>query len=261
MEKVTAIVTCQNREDEIEACLKSVRWADELIVVDSGSTDRTVELARPYADRLLVHEYRSAAAQRNWAIPQASHPWVLIIDSDEVMPESLREEIRKELKNPRFGRYRVFRRGIFLGREMKHGGWANDQNNILFRKDTYRFSDDEVHPVLLPEDNPGILKNRLDHYTHRTVDEFIVKSHRYAVWSARKYLRRGRKGRAANILLHPLYNFCRNYVFRLGFLDGAQGVISAVLSSCYVAEKYARLWDLGRNNGQEPGAEEKGKER
>lgn len=261
MEKVTAIVTCQDREAEIEACLKSVRWADELIVVDSGSTDRTLERARKFADRILVHEYQSAAAQRNWAIPQASHPWILIIDSDEVMPDGLRDEIKKELAEPRFGCYRVFRRGIFLGREMKHGGWASDQNNILFRRADYRFSDDEVHPVLIPAARPGIFRNRLDHYTHRSIDEFIVKSHRYAVWGARKYYRRGRKGRAASILLHPLFNFCRNYVFRLGFLDGAQGLISAVLSSCYVAEKYARLWDLTRNNAPEPGVGEKGKER
>ncbi len=159
MEKVTAIVTCHNREGEIEACLKSVRWVDELIVVDSGSTDRTVELARPYADRMLVHEYRSAAAQKNWAIPRAAHPWILIIDSDEVMPDSLRDEILEELENPRFGRYRVFRRSIFLGREMKHGGLAHDQNDIVFRKDEYRFSDDEVHAVLLPEAKSG--RNKL----------------------------------------------------------------------------------------------------
>lgn len=252
MEKVTAIVTCQDRENEIEACLKSVRWADELIVVDSGSTDRTVERARPWTDRLLFHEYLSESAQRNWVIPQAAHPWILIIDSDEVMPEPLRDEIRRELENPRYGRYRVCRRGIFLGREMKHGGWASDQNNILFRRDVYRFSDDEVHPVLLPADRPGIFKNRLDHYTHRSVDEFITKSHGYAVAGARKYLRRGRRGRAANIFFHPFFNFCRNYVFRLGFLDGERGLVSAVLSSCYVAEKYARLWDLTRKKGEPP---------
>ncbi len=261
MEKVTAIVTCQDREDEIEACLKSVRWVDELIVVDSGSTDRTVERARPLADRVLVHEYRSAAAQKNWAIPRATHPWILIIDSDEVMPEPLRDEIRKELRNPRFGRYRVFRRAIFLGRVMKHGGLAHDQNDIIFRKETYRFSDDEVHAVLLPADKSGIFKTPLDHYTHRSVDEFIVKSHRYALWGARKYLRRGRKGRAINILLNPLYNFFRNYIFRLGFLDGPPGLVSAVLSSCYVAEKHARLWDLTREKGPGSGSGENGENR
>lgn len=251
MDKITGIVTCFNRENEIEQCLESISWVDELIVVDSFSTDRTVELAKKYADVFLEHEYLSAAAQRNWTIPRASHPWILIIDSDEVMPEELRDEIQEELKNPLFERYRVFRRGIFLGRKMKHGGWQRDQNNILFRKDKYHFSDDEVHPVLLPEDKPGIFENRLIHYTHRSIDEFITKANKYSTWSARKYLRRGNKGSVSNIFFHPVFNFCKNYIFRLGFLDGAQGLISAVLSSCYVAEKYAKLWELGRNKSED----------
>ena len=203
MEKISAIVTSFNREDEIEECLRSVSWVDELIVVDSFSTDRTVELAEKYADRLLHHEYLSAAAQRNWTIPQASHPWIMIIDSDEVMPEELRDEIKKEMEAPRYQRYRVWRKGIFLGREMKHGGWQRDQNNILFKKDIYRFSDDEVHPILLPESEYGIFDNKLTHYTHRTIDEFVVKANKYATWSARKYLRHGRKGNVVNIFFHP----------------------------------------------------------
>ncbi len=251
MNKVSGIVTCFNKENEIEQCLRSVRWVDELIVVDSFSTDRTAERAKKYADVFLEHEYLSAAAQRNWTIPHATHPWILIIDSDEVMPVELRDEIIRELKNPRYGRYRVFRRCFFLGREMKHGGWQRDQNNILFQKDIYHFSDDEVHPILLPDDKPGLFSNRLLHYTHHSIDEFVVKANKYATWSARKYLRHGRKGAAVNILFHPVFNFCKNYIFRLGFLDGVHGLISAVLSSCYVAQKYARLWDLARCNPEE----------
>ena len=244
MEKISAIITCFNREDEIEQCLESVRWVDELIVVDSFSTDRTIELARKYADKFLQHEYLSAAAQRNWAIPQAAHPWILIIDSDEVMPPELGEEIRRELEKPRYGRYRVYRRGFFLGVEMKHGGWNRDTNNIVFRQDRYRFNDDEVHPLLLPEDDYGIFRNRLIHYTHRSIDEFVRKANIYATWAALKYYRQGKKGAAAKIFFHSAYNFLRNYIFRRGFLDGDRGLISAVLSSCYVAEKYAKLWEL-----------------
>ncbi len=253
MEKVTGIVTCFNREDEIEQCLQSVRWVDELIVVDSFSTDRTVERAKPFADIFYQHAYITATDQRSRAISRASHPWILIIDSDEVIPDELRDEIIQELKNPSYGKYRVFRRGFFLGEEMKHGGWQRDQNNILFRKDTYYFSDDEVHPVLLPDDTPGIFKNRLLHYTLPTLDEFVDNARRYATLGARKYLRKGRKGIAANIFFHPLFNFCKNYIFRLGFLDGSRGLISAVLSSCYVAQKHARLWELvNRKQGKNP---------
>jgi len=169
------------------------------------------------------------------------------------MPPELAGEIRRELERPRYGRYRVYRRGFFLGVELRHGGWARDTNNILFRKDRYRFNDDEVHPVLLPEDPYGLFRNRLIHYTHRSIEEFVRKADTYATWAARKYFRQGKRGTAAKIFFHPAYNFIRNYVFRRGFLDGARGLISAVLSSCYVAQKYAKLWELTRAKKSSPG--------
>ena len=246
MNRISGIVTCFNSMPYIRDCLNSIRWADELIVVDSFSTDGTADLARGIADRFFQREYVSESGQRNWAIDRAAHDWIVMIDSDEVMPETLRDEIRFTVAQPRFTRYKVFRRGIFLGREMKHGGWNRDKNNILFRRDIYRFDGAEVHSRLIPDREFGVLKNRLVHYTHRSVDEFIRKSNRYAGQVARGYLRRGKRGTAARMFFHSVFNFTRNYVFRLGFLDGERGLISAVLSSCYVAEKYARLWDLTR---------------
>jgi len=246
MEKISGIVTCFNRMEEIASCLDSVSWVDELVVIDSFSTDGTAEVGRAKADVFLQHEYVSAAAQRNWAMERTSHDWTLIIDSDEVMPPELAEEIRAEMEHPGFARYRVRRRGIFLGREMKHGGWASDTNNILFRKSNYRFNDDEVHPRLIPDGPAGLFSHRLDHYTHRSIDEFTRKSNKYATWAARKMQRQGKQGHPAKILLHPLYNFFKVYLLRGGFLDGARGLISAVLSSAYVAEKYAKLWELDR---------------
>jgi len=245
--KISAIVTCCNNMPYVEACLRSVAWVDELIVVDSGSRDGTKEVARRYADRFFQREYTSESEQRNWAIAQASHDWIAIIDSDEVMPPSLRDELRETLLNPAYDRYCVRRRGIFLGREMKHAGWKSDRNNILFRKDLYRFNDAAVHSRLVPEGPCGLLKNKLLHYTHRSLEEFVKKSNRYAALQAQAYYRRGRKGGAAKIALRPAFNFIWNYVFRRGFLDGARGLISAVLASCYIAEKYALLWELEKD--------------
>jgi len=213
-------------------------------VVDSFSADRTVELAKPYADKFFQRGYLTDANQKNWAFEQASHPWIAIIDSDEIIPKPLRDEIREILKNPRYGYYQVYRRGIFLGKEMKHGGWNRDKNYILFRKDRYRFNEDEVHAKLIPEEEFGIFNSRLIHFTHRSIDEFVVKSNSYATHSAKKYFRKGRKGTTAKIFFHPLFTFLKVYIFRLGFLDGARGMISATLSSAYVAEKYAKLWEL-----------------
>jgi len=246
MPKVTAIVTCFNREGEIGACLESLGWADELIVVDSGSSDRTVEICRRYTKNVFEHEYLSPGNQKNWAIEKATHPWIVSIDSDEVMPPELAAEIRRTLEDPRFQLYLVYRRGFFLGTELKHGGWNRDRNYLLFRRETYRYTE-EVHERLLPETACGVFREKLIHYTHRSIDEFVKKSSRYASWGAEKYLRKGRRGTAAAIFGHSIFNFLRNYVFRLGFLDGTPGLIVAMLSSYYVAEKWAKLWELEQN--------------
>ncbi|HOO76553.1 MAG TPA: glycosyltransferase family 2 protein [bacterium] len=256
MVDISAIVTCCDNMPYIESCLRSLCWADELIVVDSGSRDRTDEVARRYAHRFFRREYTSESEQRNWAIDQATHAWIVIIDSDEVMPEALRDELLETVRDPLYGRYFVFRRGIFLGREMRYGGWNRDLNNILFRKDRYRFDGARVHARLVPEEPAGVLKNRLIHYTHRSIDEFVRKSSRYAALQAEAYARGRRGAAAARIAANPVFNFLKNYVFRRGFLDGAHGLISAVLSSCYVAEKYARLWELENSTRRFPGAPE-----
>ncbi len=127
MEKISGLITCCNSMPHIEACLKSMTWVDELVVVDSFSTDRTPEVARKYADKFFQREYTSPGDQKNWAIAQTVHPWILAIDSDEVLPEKLRNEIQETLKNPRFKRYKVYRKNYFLGREMKHGSWNTDK--------------------------------------------------------------------------------------------------------------------------------------
>ncbi len=244
MEKVSGVVVCYNNMPYIKNCLESMTWVDELIVVDSFSDDGTEKLGEEYADRFIQHEYISAGNQKNFAFSQASHPWVAVIDSDEIMPAPLRDEIRRTLQDPQYGYYQVYRRGIFLGKEMKHGGWNRDKNYLLIRPDRYRFNEDEVHERLIPENDFGIFKNRLIHYTHRSLDEFVRKSNNYATRSARKYHRAGKKGTPSKIFFHPFYNFLKVYLFRFGFLDGVRGLISAALSSAYVAEKYAKLWEL-----------------
>ncbi len=260
MEKISAIVTCHNREGEIERCLESLRWADELIVVDSYSSDRTPELAGKWADRFYQREYLSPGAQKNWAIERAAHGWILVVDSDEEVPPALAREVRRELESPGFDCYRVRRRAVFLGREMRFGAWATDSNYFLFRRGRYKYTE-EVHERLLPEDRRGRFRRPLIHYTHRSLDEFIEKSHRYAAAGAGKYYSQGRRGYAARAFFHPVFNFTWNYFFRLGFLDGARGLISGVLSSAYVAEKYARLWELSRKKRSGGGSPTEGETR
>ncbi len=244
MEKVSAIVICNNREKEIGPCLKSLRFADEVVVVDSFSTDGTPAVARALADRFYQRTFRFHGNQKNWAIERTSHPWIVAIDSDEVVPDDLRDEILRTLESPAADIYRVYRRNFLFGREMKHAAWRTDTVAILFRKDRYRFLTAALHSDLVPPGKPAYLKSRLIHHPHRSIDEFVRKSSSYAAGTALKYFREGQRGAAVRMFLHPCFNFLKNYVFRRGFLDGAPGLISAVLSSGYVAEKYARLWEL-----------------
>ncbi len=248
--KVSAIVVCYNREHEIGPCLRSLRWADEVVVVDSFSTDNTPAVARKYADRFYQRPYRFPGNQKNWAIDQTSHPWIVAIDSDEIVPEELRDEILRTLQSPRFDNFRAYRKNYLFGREMKHGGWRTDTVAILFRKDRYRFLADAPHADVIPPGRHGLFRTRLIHYPHRSIDEFVLKSSNYASGTARKYFRAGRRGTAMKAFLHPCGNFLKNYLLRGGFLDGAPGLISAVLSSGYVAEKYARLWELEQTRGE-----------
>lgn len=244
MEKISAIVTCFNREEEIGSCLESLKWADELIVVDSFSTDGTVEIARGPAAKFFQRRYVSPGEQKNWAIRQASYSWILAIDSDEMIPPALRDEILSEMKNPRYHQYKAYRRNFFRGKEIKHCGWDTDKIIIIFKKDRYRYREDVVHDRLIPEDRFGFFKNKVIHHPHRSIEDFINRSNRYARGGAKKYFREGRRGTAFKMLLHAVFNFLKMYVFRLGFLDGARGLVICTLSSCYVAEKYARLWEM-----------------
>jgi len=243
-EPISAVVVCMNREGEIEQCLQSLRWAEELVVVDSFSTDRTPEIARRYADKFFQREYASIGDQRNWALEQTSHRWILMIDSDEMVPGDLRDEIREALRNPRAQRYAVYRRNFFLGREMKHGGWNTDRMTILFRKDRYRYPVGAPHVRPVPEEKGGVLSRRLIHHSHRSIGEFVMKSNHYATGMAQEYFRRGKRGPPRALFGHALYNFFKVYLLRLGFLDGAHGLVSATLSSYYVAEKWAKLGEL-----------------
>jgi len=248
MEKISAIVTCFNREKEIGVCLESLKWADELIVVDSFSTDRTAEIAAAYADKFFRRKYISPGEQKNWAIGRASHPWILAIDSDEVVPPALRDEIMSELEKPRYHQYKAYRRNFFLGKEIKHCGWDTDKIIIIFRKDRYRYREDVVHDRLLPEDRFRFFENKVVHHPHRSIEDFISRSNRYSRGGAEKYFREGKRGGALKMFFHAAFNFLKMYFFRLGFLDGARGLIICTLSSCYVAEKYAHLWELSQKN-------------
>ncbi len=245
-EKVTVIIPTYNEEHNIEDCLKSVLWADEIMVVDSFSTDRTVEIAKKYAHRILQHEYINSATQKNWAIPQASNEWVMIVDADERVTPELRDEILRELENPRYDGYYIGRRNFFLGFPLDHGGWSpkDDRNIRLFRKSLSRYEQKEVHADVIVKGKVGSLKNHLIHYTYRSLSDYFRKFDRYTTWAAMDIVKAGKKPNFVNLVLRPIGDFIKFYIIKGGFLDGLPGLIIALLSSYYVVVKYVKAWEL-----------------
>ncbi|MCX8038310.1 MAG: glycosyltransferase family 2 protein [Candidatus Sumerlaeia bacterium] len=244
-EKLSVLVPTFNEEHNIRACLESVRWADEVVVVDSFSTDRTRDIAREIADRVLEHEYINSATQKNWAIPQMSHPWVLIVDSDERVTPALRDEILAVLENPGgLDGFRIGRINHFLGKRVRFCGWQHDCVLRLFRRDLGRYQDREVHAdVIIESGRVGRLQNKLLHYTFDSFEQYLKKFDRYTSWAAGDRGRLTRRVRWHHLALRPAWRFVRQYVFQLGFLDGLTGLVLCSLAAYSVFLKYAKLWE------------------
>jgi len=243
-EKLTVIVPTYNEEKNIEACLKSLTFADEIIVVDSFSTDKTKDIALKFTDNFIEHEYVYSTKQKNWIIPKAKYKWILLVDADERVDEKLKNEILSVLENaPTFDAYWIRRRNFISGREIKHGAWGRDKVIRLFKRDRCRYEDKEVHGEIIVDGKTGKLKNKLIHYTYNNVDEYISKLIRYSVWGANQRYKEGWKGSLINVIFQPPFIFFKNYILYLGFLDGIDGFIVEILNSYYVLLKYIRLWE------------------
>lgn len=252
--KVTVLVPCCNEEENIEECLAGVRWADEIMVVDSGSADKTLEIARRFTDRILEHEYVNSAAQKNWAIPQASHKWVLVVDCDERVTPELRDEILEVLKQDGagFDGFRIHRTNHFFGKRIKRCGWERDDVLRLFRRDKSRYLDREVHADVIVDGKTGRLKGKFLHYTYRSFDQYFKKFERYTTWASGDLYNRGSKAGVINLFFRPIWRFFRMYVVRLGFLDGIEGLILCTLAAFSVFTKYAKLRERIRKDGKAP---------
>ncbi len=225
-EKLSVIVTSFNEEINIKDCLESVSFADEVLLVDSFSTDATLDLARKVLGvRILQREYFGSAAQKNWAMDQTVHPWILIVDADE---RSIR------------------RRNLFLDRLIRHSGWSTDRVVRLIRRGAARYPKRRVHADIRPEGHTPILENALLHYTFRSLGQYLEKLHRYAEWGAADAYRKGKKVGAVELLLRPLWRFVRMYVFQAGFLDGSHGLVLCMLQAYGVFLKWAKLWEWRR---------------
>lgn len=228
---LSVLIPCYNEESNIRDCLESVKWAEEILLVDSFSTDRTLEIAKEYPVRILQHEYINSAAQKNWAIPQVTHEWVLIVDCDERVTPALKEEIEAVLNGPpdKDG-YWIRRENYLLGKPVRHAGWGNDRVLRLFRKNAGRYQKKRVHAEIIL-DNAGELSGKLVHYSIDSMQKWIEKINRYTTWKSQDKFEKGFRFAIAQSLLRPVSRFFKDYVIRLGFLDGFNGFLIAVMSS------------------------------
>jgi glycosyltransferase involved in cell wall biosynthesis len=252
---VTAIIPAGNEAHQIEEAIRSVLWADEiLVIVDAASTDGTAERAAAADPRVIVkiHEYGYSAAQKNWAIPQASHPYVFLLDADERVPDDLREEILALLQAPpEHDAYWIYRRNHFLGHLMKHGGWQTDKVIRLFRREC-RYEDLRVHAEITGYRSVGFLKSCLQHDTFRDWNQYLAKLHRYTTWAAEQDFLDGKRAGFGKVVFRPWGRFIKQYWIRLGFLDGIPGAVAAFIGTYGVFLKYAKVWDLFRKNPSGP---------
>jgi glycosyltransferase involved in cell wall biosynthesis len=247
-EKISAVITSFNEETNIEDCIKSVLWCDEVLLVDSFSADRTVEIARGYPQVLILqHEYFGSAAQKNWAMDRTSHPWILIVDADERVTDALAGEIRELLgRGPDADHYSIRRQNIFVDRIIRHSGWSTDRVVRMVRRGKARYPKRRVHADMRPEGKTPTLESPLLHYTFRSFDQYLEKFHRYAEWGAAEAYRRGKRAGIVELAGRPLWRFFRMYILQAGFLDGRHGFILCTLQAYGVFLKWAKLWEWRR---------------
>jgi glycosyltransferase involved in cell wall biosynthesis len=240
--RTSAIIITKNAGSMIRRCVESVAWADETIVVDSGSTDDTAEICRAMGVNFSVSaDFPGFGPQKNRALDLATGDWVVSVDADEWITPELRDEMLAAMAKPTAAAYAVPRRSSFCGRYMKHSGWWPDHVIRLFRRDAARFSDDRAHERLLVEGVTRKLKQPLMHEAISTMDQMLGKMNLYSTASARMLHERGRKASLATAVFHGSWAFFRTYILRLGFLDGREGFILAVANAEGSYYRYVKL--------------------
>jgi glycosyltransferase involved in cell wall biosynthesis len=242
MEKITAIIPTFNEQHNIEAAIDSVSWADEIIVVDSFSTDETVKIAKEKGVRLLQREYGNSASQKNWTIPQAKFDWVFLLDADERVTENLKLEIKKLLNTTlKDDAYWINRDNFFMKKKIRFSGWQGDKVIRLFKRDQCRYEEKHVHAEIICNGTVGVLKNSLVHFTFKDISHYLEKWDRYSSWSARDHFKKGQRPTLFHFVFKPAFRFFRDFILRLGFLDGVTGLIVCSLSSMGIFMRYVKL--------------------
>jgi glycosyltransferase involved in cell wall biosynthesis len=250
MSRLSVTIIAWNEEERLRACLESVAWAEEILVIDAESTDKTVQVAREFTDKIWVRPWPGFAEQKNFALDQATGEWVLSLDADERVTPELRERIGRIVRanGPGDG-YSIPRKNIFWGAWVRHGGLYPDYQLRLFRRAAGRFVDSAVHESVVVEGHVERLAEPLLHHSYRGLDDFVARSNRYSALAARDIVARGGRADVLDLALRPLGRFLSMYVARGGLLDGWRGFVLAVLYANYVFLRVAKTWEARRGSG------------
>ena len=244
--ELSVVIITRNEEKNLPRCLGSVAWADEVVVIDSHSTDRTREIAEKHGARVYTCDWRGYGPAKQDGVERASGRWILSLDADEEVSEALQSDIRRVVAqngNSTAG-YDIPRRTSFLGRWIDHCGWYPDPVLQLFRRDKGGFNDAIVHEIVTVDGAIGRLNGEIFHYSYPSLEEYFRKFNRYTTLGAEQAWHEGRKVGWVALVLSPFACFVKHYFLRRGFLDGMEGFIISVLSSCSVFVKYAKLRNL-----------------
>ncbi len=243
---LSAIVVCFNEEQRIEDCLESLRWCDEIVVVDSFSTDRTPEICRRYTDRFYQRPWTGYGDQKAHAHSLATKDWVLLVDSDERVTVALHQEILAALSadGNEYVAYAVPRLVYYLRRWWWRGGWYPDYDIRLFRRERATWGGSEPHEKILVDGKVRRLKHPLEHFTYKNIDDHIQRINRFTSISSGELKKTGGRWRLSDALLRPAVRFVRSYFLKRGFMEGFAGFYVALTAAVYVFLKYAKLWEL-----------------
>jgi glycosyltransferase involved in cell wall biosynthesis len=244
MEPVSAALITYNEERNISAALKSLAWTDEIVVVDSGSTDATVEVCRTFTDKVFARNWTGYADQKNYAVEKAGHNWIFSLDADERLSADLQNEIKTMLRHGlEFSGYKIPRIAYFMGRWIRHGDWYPDYQLRFFDRRKGKWQGGWVHESVKLEGQPGYLKGEIQHYLYHTLSEYLRRLDTYSSLAASNYREQGESATVWKLLSHPTATFIKAYLLKRGFLDGTPGLMAAVMGAISVYFKYAKLYE------------------
>ncbi len=246
MEKLSAALIVKNSEAHIRECLESLKWADEIVILDGFSTDKTVDICREFTDKVYQKEFTGFNEERQELLSRTANKWVFMVDSDMVIPKELFEEIMKVMENPLCSGYNMRALTLLWGKPVKHSGWFAPGYLRLFNKEKggYNTKLKYLDLFIVKEGETGVLKNHLVHYGYNSLKEYVDKVNRYTTLDAQDLNTKGVKFSLLKIILRPPAIFFNRYIYKLGFLDGMTGLIIAIFTTYTYIVSYLKLWEL-----------------